>query len=112
MAIDRKEIIYLLKKVIPVGIEGEKWIIEVPLQDTVGAIHRAIGDSVDHIVPAADMVGGSRTGLQTPSVKTGDEEMSFPGPDRIGHGRKMFDQRALVLDCFYENIGQGFENGF
>ena len=59
----REESLYLLKEIIPVGIEGEKWIIEISLKDTVGAIHRAVGDSVDHIVPAADVVGGSRTGL-------------------------------------------------
>jgi len=63
LAIDRKEIIYFSKKVIPVGIEGEKWIIQVSLKDTVGTIHRAIGNGIDHIVPAADMIGSSRTGL-------------------------------------------------
>jgi len=63
LTIDQKEIIDFSKKVIPVGIEGEKWIIQVSLKDTVGAIHRAIGNGIDHIVPAADMVGGPRTGF-------------------------------------------------
>jgi hypothetical protein len=63
LTIDGKEGVDLLKKLIPVGIEGEKWIVEVSLKDAVGAIHRAIADSVDHIVPAADMIGSSRTGL-------------------------------------------------
>jgi hypothetical protein len=75
------------------------------LKDAVGTIHRTIGDGVDHIVPAADMIGGSGTGLQTPSIKTGNEEMSLPDPDRIGHGRKLFDERPLVLDCFHRDIG-------
>jgi hypothetical protein len=59
----REESLYLLKEIIPVGIEGEKWIIEISLKDTVGAIHRAIGNGVDHIVPAADMIGSSWAGF-------------------------------------------------
>ena len=42
----------------------------------------------------------------------GDEKMSFSDPDRIGHRRKMFDERSLVLNYFYGNIRQGFKNGF
>jgi hypothetical protein len=74
------------------------------LKDTVGAIHRAIGNGIDHIVPAADMVGGSRAGLQAPSVKPGDEKMLFPDPDRIGHRGKTLDERFFVLNGFYGNI--------
>ena len=38
--------------------------------------------------------------------------MLFPDPNRVGHRRKMFDERSLVLNGFYGNIRQGFENGF
>ena len=55
--------VYFLKKIIPVGVKGEEWIIKISLKDAVGAIHRAIGDGVDYMVPAADMVGGSWTGF-------------------------------------------------
>jgi hypothetical protein len=84
LAIARKEGIDLLKKVIPVGVKGEKGIIEIPLQDAVGAIHWAIGDGINHMIPAADMMGGSRTGLQTPPIEMGDEEI-FSKPHRIRH---------------------------
>jgi hypothetical protein len=53
---DREENIDLLKKVIPIGVKGEKWIIEVLLKDTVGAIQRAARNGIDHIVPTTDMI--------------------------------------------------------
>jgi hypothetical protein len=101
-----------LKKVIPVGVKGEKGIIEIPLKDAVGAIHWAIGDGINHMIPAADMMGGSRTGLQTSPIKMGDEEIFFSKPHRIGHRKKPFDQGLLILNPFDRNIGQGFKNGF
>ena len=105
MVITRKESFYLLEKVIPVGIKVEKWIIEISLKHAVRAIHRAIANGVDHIVTAADMIGSSRTGLQTPSIKMGNEEMFFPNPDGIGHRKKPFDQGSFVLNPFDGNIG-------
>jgi hypothetical protein len=108
---DREESLYFLKKVFPVGVKGEKRVIEVPLEDTVGAIQRAIRDGIDHIVPATDMIGSPWTGLQTSSIKMGNEKMFFPDPNRIGHRKKLFDQSSFVLDCFDGNIGQGFKNG-
>ncbi len=103
--IGRKESFDLLEKVVPVGIEGEQWMIEVCLKNAVRTVHRAVGDSIDYIVPAADMIGSPWTGLQTPSVKMSDEQIFFAGPDRIGHRRKLFDERPLVLDGFHGNIG-------
>jgi hypothetical protein len=94
-----------LKKVNPIGVKGEKWIIEVSLEDTVGAIHRAIRDGIDHIVPATDMIGSPWTGLQTSSIKMGNEKMFFTNPNRIGHRKKPFDQSPFVLNGFYGNIG-------
>jgi hypothetical protein len=41
-----------------------------------------------------------------------NEKMSFPDPDRVGYRRKMFDERSLVLNSFYGNIGEGLKNGF
>ena len=93
---DREESIYLLKKVIPISVKGEKWIIEVPLKDTVGAIHWAIGNGIDHIVPATDMIGSPWARLQTSSIKMGNEKMFFPDPNRIGHRRKTVLIKALL----------------
>jgi len=42
----------------------------------------------------------------------GNEKMFFSDPDRIGHRRKVFDERSLVLNSLYGNIGEGFKNGF
>jgi hypothetical protein len=103
-----KEVIDLLKKVIPVGIKGEKGIIEVPLKNTIGTIHRTIGDRIDHMVTAADMLGGPRTGLQPPSIKTGDEEMSLAYPNGIWHRKKLLNQYLLVLNPFYRDMGKAF----
>ena len=103
--------LYLLNQVIPIGVKIEKWIVKVFLEDTIRAIHRAIGDGVDHIVTAADMVGSSGTGFQTPPIKMGNEKIFFPAADGIGHRRKLFDESSLVLNCFYRNIGQTFKNG-
>jgi hypothetical protein len=100
-----------LKKVFPVDVKGEKWIIEVSLKDTIGAIQWAIRDGIDHIVPATDMIGSPWTGLQTSSIKMGNEKMFFPDPNGIGHRKKLFDQSSFVLDCFDGNIGQGFKDG-
>jgi hypothetical protein len=102
---NREESIDLLKQGIPIRVKGEKWIIEVPLKDTVGTIHRAIGNGIDHIVSTTDMIGSPWTGFQTSSIKMGEEEMFLPDPDRIGHRKKMFHQRPLVLNPFDRNIG-------
>ena len=110
--ITREKTIYLFKQVVPVGVKSQKRIVQISLQDAVGTIHRTIGDGIDHVVPAADMIGRSGTGLRTSSIKTGNEEMSLPDADRIGDGRKLFDKRPLVSDRFHRNIGQGSKNGF
>jgi hypothetical protein len=94
-----------LNQVIPIGVKIEKWIVKVFLEDTIRAIHRAIGDGVDHIVPATDMIGSSWTGLQTSPIKMGNEKMFFPGPNRIGDRKKLFDQSPFVLNGLYRNIG-------
>jgi hypothetical protein len=94
-----------LKKVVPVGVKVDEWIIEVSLKNAVGTIHWAIGDGIDHIISATDVIGGSRTGLQTPSIKRGNEKMFFPNPNRIRHRKKMFNQGPLILNPFDRNIG-------
>jgi hypothetical protein len=75
--------IYFLKKVIPVGVKGEKRIIEVPLKNTVRAIHRAIRDGIDHIVAAADMSGSPWAGLKALSIEMGEKKNLFPNPNGI-----------------------------
>jgi hypothetical protein len=110
MGIPGKEGIDLLKEVIPVGVKGEKGIIEVLLKNTVRTIHWAIGDGVDHIVPTADMPGGSWTGFQTPSIKMSNKKISFTDPDGIELRRKVFDQILLVLDYFNRNIREGSQD--
>jgi hypothetical protein len=107
LTINGKESLYLLKEVIPIGIEGEKRIIEISLKNTIGTIHWTVGDGIDHIITTADMLRGPWTGLQTPSVKTGNEEMSFAFPNGIWHGRKLLNQRPLVLNPLYRNIRKG-----
>jgi hypothetical protein len=97
-----------LKKIIPVGVKGEKGIIEIPLENTVGAIHWTIGNRVDDMVSAANMVRGSRAGFQTSSVKTGKEEMPFANPDGILYGKTLFNQGSLILNPFYRDMGKGF----
>jgi hypothetical protein len=84
LTIARQETFDLLKKVIPVGVKGEERVIEIPLKHTVGTVHGTIGDAIDYIITAAEMIGGSRAGLQTPSIKMRDQEMFFPRSDRIG----------------------------
>jgi hypothetical protein len=59
----RKKSFDLLKKILPVGIKGEKGIIEIPLKHAIRAIHWAVGDGIDDMVSATDVVGCSRTGL-------------------------------------------------
>jgi len=103
--IDRKECIYFLKKVLPIGVKGEKRIIKVSLEDAVGAIQWAICDGIDHMVSAADMVGSPRTGLQTPSIEMGKEEVLFPDPNRIWFRRKPFDEGPFIPNGFYRDIG-------
>jgi hypothetical protein len=106
LEIPRKEGIDLPKEVIPVGVKGEKGIIEIPLENTVGAIHRTIGDGVHHIVTAADMPGGSWAWLQTPSIKSGDEKIFFPHPYGILHGEKLLDQGSLIFNPFNRDMGK------
>ncbi len=80
-----EELIDFFKKVVPIGVHREKWIIEVALKNAIGTVHHTIRNSIDHIISATDVVGCSRTGLETFSIKTGDEQISFTGPDWIGH---------------------------
>jgi hypothetical protein len=108
--IDREESIYLLKKVIPISVKGEKWIIEVSLEDTVGAIQRAIRHGIDHMVPATDMIGSPWARLQTSPIKMGNEKIFFPDPNRIGRRRKMPYQSPFILNPFNRNIGHGLED--
>jgi len=58
-----KKSLYFLKKIVPVRVEGEERIGKVALKDTVRAIHRTIGDGIDHMISATDMVRGPGTGL-------------------------------------------------
>jgi hypothetical protein len=51
------------------------------------------------------MVGGSRTGLQTPPIKMGNEKMFFPDPNGIGHRKKLLNEGPFVPNRFYRNIG-------
>jgi hypothetical protein len=81
------------------------------LKNAVGTIHRAIGDGIDHVVATTDMMESSWTGLQTPSIKMGNEKMFFPDPNRIGCRKKLLDKSSLVLNPFDGNIREGFENG-
>jgi hypothetical protein len=104
LTIERKELIDLLEKVIPIGVKGEEGVVEVSLEDTVRAIHRAIRDGIDHIVPTTDVIGSPWTGLQTPSIKMGDEEIFFPDPNGTGHRKKLFDEGLFVPDRFHRNI--------
>ena len=53
----------LLKKILPVGIKGEKGIIEIPLKHAIRAIHWAVGDGIDDVVSAADVTGCPRARL-------------------------------------------------
>ena len=69
---------YLLQKLIPIGVEGQERVVEVPLKDAVGAIHRTVGQGINDVISATDVVGSSRTGFQPLSVKTGDEEIPLP----------------------------------
>jgi hypothetical protein len=64
----------LLKKILPVGIKCEKRIIEIPLENTIGAIHWTTGYRVDHMVSAANMKRSSWAGFQPPSIKTSKKE--------------------------------------
>jgi hypothetical protein len=50
----------LLKKILPVGIKGEKGIIEIPLEHAIRAIHRTVGDRIDDVVSATDVTGCPR----------------------------------------------------
>jgi hypothetical protein len=79
----RKKSFDLLKKIFPVGIKGEKGIIEIPLKHTVGTIHRAVRNGIDDVVSAADVIGCSRTRLQTLPIKRGDEKIFLPYSDGI-----------------------------
>ena len=65
-----KEGVYFLEKLIPIGVKGQEGIVEVSLQNAIGAIHRAIGHGIDDVIPATDMVGSSGTGFQSSPVKT------------------------------------------
>jgi len=56
-----------------------------------------IGDGVDHIVPATDMMDSPGHGFTRSSIKMGDEEMFFPGPDGIGLGRNHLIK--ILLSC-------------
>jgi len=51
----QKEKVYFLNQFIPVGIKSEERVIQIPLKNTVRAIHRTIGDGIDDMVPATDM---------------------------------------------------------
>jgi hypothetical protein len=103
-----KKGIDLLKEIIPVCVKSEKGIIEIPLENTVGAIHRTIGHRVDDMVSAANMVRSSRTRLQTFSIKTGKEKTPFTNPDGILYGERLFDERSLILNPFHRDVGETF----
>ncbi len=82
----------LLEEIIPIGVKGQERIVEVSLKDTVGAIHRAVGQGIDHMISATDMMGGSRTGFQTSPVKTGDEKVFLSCSDGVLLGEDRFNQ--------------------
>ena len=106
--ITRKEGIYLLQQIIPVGVKGEKGIVEITLKNAVGTIHWTIGHGIDDMVSAANMAGGSWAGFQASSVKMGQEEMRLTNPDGILHRKISFDQGSLILNPFYRGMGETF----
>jgi hypothetical protein len=106
-----QKIIYFIKEFIPVGSEGEERVVEVSLEDAVGAIHGTIADGVDHIIPAADVIGCPGAGLQALSIETGDEENLLALPEGIGEAEEFLDEGPPVLNPFNGDIRKGFEDG-
>ena len=92
----RKKVIDLLEEFIPIGVKGQEGIVEVSLQDTIRAIHRAVGQGIDHMISATDMKRGSRAGFQPSSVKTGDEKVFLSCSDGVLPGKACFDQGFLI----------------
>ena len=70
-----KEGFYLQEEFIPIGVKGQERVVEVPLKDAVGAIHRTVGQGIYDVISATDVVGSSGAGFQPLSVKTGDEQI-------------------------------------
>ena len=111
MGVARQKKVDLIQEFIPIRVKGQERVVEVPLEDSVRAIHGAVADGVDHIVSATDVIGCSGAGFQTPSIKTGDEKNLLPHPDGILEAEKLFDQGSLVLNPFNGDMRKGFKNG-
>jgi hypothetical protein len=106
-----EKIIHLMQKFIPVGGEREEWIVEVSLEDAVRAIHGTVADGVDHIIPAADVIGCPGAGLQALSIETGDEQNLLALPEGIGEAEELLDEGPPVLNPFNGDMRKGLENG-
>jgi len=70
-----------------------------------------MGDGVDHIIPAADVIGCPGAGLQALSIETGDEQNLLALPEGIGEAEEFLDEGPPVLNPFNGDIRKGFEDG-
>jgi hypothetical protein len=103
--------IYFIQEIIPVGVKGKERVVEVSLEDAIGAIHRAVADGVDHIIPAADVVGCPGAGFQAFPVEAGDEKNLLSRPEGIVVAEKILDEGSPVPNPLNGNMRKGLENG-
>ena len=54
-----KLLLHLGKKLIDIYMDGDSGVIEIPLENTVRAINRAVDDEIDDVIAATDTVMGS-----------------------------------------------------